>query len=185
MNYKLLWDSNEKGAEACCQINNLVSDTHAPDGAQYHLCLASDCVHFQEFHDGLLNTIARTLAIDGIALLCQPERDPSLRNFMTLVGAVNAGGAIDNEPMESAKQVSEETEARRGSLFEMTLFEDFNAKVSKMHNRLLLEANKATNRYDPNRHRPLLLSLRKLRPYIEEVDGAIARDHVMKRNHDD
>ena len=165
----LLWDSSSKGADACGQINNIVKGTVTSnatvDGGQYQICLASDCVHFQDFHDGLLLTIARTLAVNGVALLCQPRRGTSLQNFMTLVDAVN--------------------DSNDDQLFEMTLFEDFYPKVSDMHTSLLLEAEEgASNKnriYDPNWHRPLLLVLQKLRPYSEEIDGEVARQHVKTR----
>jgi predicted nicotinamide N-methyase len=166
----LLWDSSSKGADACRQINKLIRDdtqNNTTDEGLYELCLASDCVHFQEFHDGLLNTIARTLVVGGIALLCQPKRGTSLRNFMALVDAVN----------------SKSSQSSRGPLFQMTSFEDFHPKVSAMHKALMSETFGENNmqyssQYDPNWHRPLLLVLQKLRPYDEEIDGEQARQHV-------
>jgi len=206
----LLWDSSSNGAEACRQINKLIRDAKmihsdngissntnhqseslntdtTPDDGLYQLCLASDCVHFQEFHDGLLTTIARTLVVNGIALLCQPKRGSSLRNFMALIDTINGNNIESSEATNHCKV------AEKAPLFQVTLFEDFDAKVSKMHSKLFLEANNAdrsennaenlpnSSRYDPNRHQPLLLALRKLRPYAEEVDGEIARHHVKVR----
>lgn len=161
----LLWDAHN-GSEACRQINDLVADSKQTaarsaddfDRGAYHLCLASDCVHFQEFHDGLLLTVARTLAVSGTALLCQPKRGTSLRNFTALVEAVN--------------------ETPRGPLFRVALLEDFCPKVSEMHASLTKERSP---QYDPNWHRPLLLGLTKLRTYDEGIDGEVVRQHVKKR----
>ena len=187
----LLWDSSYKGAEACCQINKLGqnhkeeanSDNDAiADKGSYQLCLASDCVHFQEFHDGLLNTIARTLSVGGIALLCQPKRGTSLQNFMTMVDTVNASTGAPSSGGEE-----------EGPLFQITLFEDFYPKVTAMHKELSESKSTAADEdtpsassqqsslYDPNWHRPLLLVLKKLRQYKEEVHGEAARQHVKLR----
>lgn len=145
----LLWDSSQKGFESCKQMQE-----------SFDICLASDCVHFQEFHDGLFMTIGRTLAVNGIALLCQPKRGDSLNNFMSLVNHVN-GGIHGSEP-----------------LFEIILLENFHPKVSRMHNFLTSEKDGTSALYNPNWHRPLLLYLKKLRPYVEETDGSLARNYV-------
>ena len=181
----LLWNSSSKGADACNEINNLVkreaSQKKSTDEGQYQLCLISDCVHFQEFHHGLLLTIARTLTVNGIALLCQPRRGTSLQNFMTLVDTVN----------EKAMQQTDDTtnqSAINGPLFQMTLYKHFYPKVSEMHKSLILqgEVTKDTKqcsaRYNPNWHQPLLLVLQKLRPYSEEIDGEIARQYMLTRS---
>ena len=149
----LLWDSSQKGLQSC-----------QPLLGSYDLCLASDCVHFQEYHDGLFMIIARTLVVDGIALLCQPKRGSSLENFMSLVNYVNTNGGEDD--------------GVKDPLFEMFLLEDFHSKVSEMHNNLHSNGEDSNNAYNPNWHRPLLLCLRKMRPYYEEVDGSWARQHV-------
>eukprot|EP00571_Detonula_confervacea_P007456 CAMPEP_0172314910 /NCGR_PEP_ID=MMETSP1058-20130122/23496_1 /TAXON_ID=83371 /ORGANISM="Detonula confervacea, Strain CCMP 353" /LENGTH=458 /DNA_ID=CAMNT_0013028863 /DNA_START=78 /DNA_END=1451 /DNA_ORIENTATION=+ len=168
----LLWDSSSKGADACCQITKVAANPQqvnngATDKGLYQLCLASDCVHFQEFHDGLLTTIARTLAVGGIALLCQPKRGTSLLNFMTLIDAVNISQSDDfigkSNPTIHCKDVT-----KCPALFQMTLHEDFYPKVSAMHKSLLLETNianenassnttaaqnstpQSSSRYDPN-----------------------------------
>merc|ERR1711971_1227944 len=113
----LLWDSSSKGADACHEINNLVKkevlQKKSTDEGQYHICLVSDCGHFQDYHAGLLLTIARTLTVNGIALLCQPRRGTSLQNFMTLIETVN----------EKAMQQTEESvnqSANNGPLLQMT-----------------------------------------------------------------
>eukprot|EP00581_Thalassiosira_minuscula_P015101 CAMPEP_0183712352 /NCGR_PEP_ID=MMETSP0737-20130205/7497_1 /TAXON_ID=385413 /ORGANISM="Thalassiosira miniscula, Strain CCMP1093" /LENGTH=484 /DNA_ID=CAMNT_0025940949 /DNA_START=23 /DNA_END=1477 /DNA_ORIENTATION=- len=194
----LLWDSSSNGADACCGINKIIRDptkmlngnvtlcntidqSTEADGL-YHLCLASDCVHFQEFHDGLLCTIARTLVVDGVALMCQPKRGASLQNFMKLVDAVNNAphSSVDDKKASEALNCCKVT--ANGPLFHMVLFEDFYPKVSTMHTSLLFGAkHEPTYRYDPDRHQPLLLVLQKLRPYDENIDGELVRHQVKIR----
>jgi predicted nicotinamide N-methyase len=156
----LLWDSSDKGAEECRCINReshksnmLELDQNYLDNGSFHICLASDCVHFQDFHDGLFCTIARTLAVGGIALLCQPKRGSSLQNFMSIIDTVNNAG---------------------NPLFQIDLLQDFHPKVSNMH-RSLLSAATANTTYDPNWHRPLLLVMTKLRAFDEAGDGEMMR----------
>jgi len=210
----LLWDSGPDGAEACRRINALVEVPRPPpptttmgaaaddDGEKnvegrgvsgpYHLCLASDCVHFREFHDGLLASVARALAVDGVALLCQPRRGRSLGDFMALVDAVNAG--VGGSPVVGDVVEEGDDSSSPEPLFRMTLHEDFHPKVSEIHRSLLsaMEGDVVTcegssllscaETYDPNLHLPLLLVLRKLRPYDEDVDGEQARQFVKTRD---
>ena len=155
----LLWDSSDKGAEECRRINsesyksNTLELHQKLDNGSFHICLASDCVHFQEFRDGLFCTIARTLAVGGIALLCQPKRGSSLQNFMSIIDTVNNAG---------------------NPLFQIDLLQDFHPKVSNMHRSLVSEAT-ANTTYDPNWHRPLLLVMTKLRAFDEAGDGEMVR----------
>lgn len=191
----LLWESSPKGAMACSRINELVGDLPSlanvgkinsyDDEGMYQICLASDCVHFQDFHDGLLTTIARTLVVGGIALLCQPTRGSSLGNFMALADAVNRSQVDGSSSREG-------NISRRDPLFQVMLFEDFHPKVSAMHKSLVPDANSSYNdttsdasklqpssQYDPNLHRPLLLAFRKLRSYDEEIDGRLVHDQFI------
>ncbi len=163
----LLWDSSAKGAEECQRIIRECRESsleQSSDEGMFHMCLASDCVHFQEFHDGLFATIARTLTVGGIALLCQPRRGSSLANFMTLIDAVNARRTANDVP-----------------LFQMNILEDFHPKVSKMH-RSLQSSTTTSSCYDPNWHRPLLLVMTKLRSFDEDIDGELARLFVKTYN---
>ncbi len=213
----LLWDASPNGARACRQINNLVQPDIRPlstlvnnsrdgtaifepavvssdDEGMYHLCLASDCVHFQEFHHDLLITIARTLAVDGMALMCQPKRGSSLNNFIELIDTVNN---------DSARTIRNEasTLGNKHPLFEVTLYEEFHPKVSEIHKALVAESKNVVDPrlpsssnstekkfiqrwseyYDTNWHLPLLLVLKKLRLYDEDIDGEAVRQHVKKR----
>lgn len=160
----LLWDSSPNGELACATINQIASEnskTHSLVGdGIFDVCLASDCVHFQDFHDGLLLTVARTLRVNGIALLCQPARGASLENFMSLVEFVNGRGG--------------------GVLLEMTLIEEFVSKVSSLHAELVSNTNEHST-YDPDRHRPLLLTLRKKRILDEVVDGSLVQQFLSIR----
>lgn len=144
----LLWDSSQNGFDNCKPMYESID-----------LCLASDCVHFQEYHDGLFMTIARTLSVGGIAVLCQPRRGSSLDNFISLV-----------------KQINESLEGS-SPLFEMSLFEDFHCKVTQMHTSIS-RCKDSNASYSPNWHQPLLLCLRKVRNYDEDTDGTLARERV-------
>ncbi|KAL7471702.1 hypothetical protein ACHAXS_012003 [Conticribra weissflogii] len=185
----LLWDSSYEGARACRRIaeslgstsnvletknftrQNSSSDLDQVEPGCFHICLASDCVHFQDFHEGLLRTIARMLTVGGIALLCQPSRGTSLANFMALIDRVNAQSS-GGDGLQSDTRMP---------LFHMDLLEEFYPKISSMHRQLLLEKSSgespntaipsACRSYDPNWHRPLMLVLKKLRTYDESFDG--------------
>ena len=196
----LLWDSSQKGADACKRMNSLIAQNlknqkgneaiHisdpingiSVDSGMYRLCLASDCVHFQEFHDGLFLTIARTLSVGGIALLCQPKRGSSLKNFMNLVDAVNNNNQSRCDNIQSTLHNSGNRDSK-SPLFQMTLMDDFHPKVSKVHRALLIDSEKSNDAtsYDPNWHRPLLLVLNKIRFFDEDVDGECAENHVKTR----
>ena len=198
----LCWDSSiDVGVEACIRINKLVdnenwitttNNTTTTNNVKnkeeeeqqqrpvYHLVLASDCTHFTNYHDGLLLTIARTLVVGGVALLCQPHRGSTLDEFMALITVVNnTNNNIGTEP-----------------LFRLTLYEEFHTKITSMHKSLMLDKEDGSSKsnidneddttsakslvarsYDPNRHLPLLLVLIKLRPYDETIDGDIVRGY--------
>lgn len=198
----LCWDSSiDAGGETCQRINKLVDnenwitntntttntknkeeeeDQHRQRPA-YHLVLASDCTHFTNYHDGLLLTIARTLIVGGVALLCQPRRGTTLDEFMTLIAVVNNTNNNNNNGI--------------GPLFRMTMYEEFHAKITTMHKSLMMDKEGGSIKsnaddeddtsvksllersYDPNRHLPLLLVLVKLRPYDETIDGDIVRGY--------
>ena len=201
----LCWDSSiDVGGDTCQRINKLVDnenwftntitttntknkeeeeeeDQHRQRPA-YHLVLASDCTHFTNYHDGLLLTIARTLIVGGVALLCQPRRGTTLDEFMTLITVVNDNTNNNNSGI--------------GPLFCMTMYEEFHAKITTMHKSLMMDKEGGSIKsnadddeddtsvksllersYDPNRHLPLLLVLVKLRPYDETIDGDIVRGY--------
>lgn len=196
----LCWDSSvDVGVETCTRINKLVDNENwitniivneanvknkeeEPQQQQrpvYHLVLASDCTHFTNYHDGLLLTIARTLIVGGVALLCQPHRGSTLNEFMTLTTIV-----VDNA----------NNNIGIGPLFRMTLYEECHTKITSMHKSLLLDKESVSSKsntdddditaklllarsYEPNRHLPLLLVLVKLRPYDETIDGDTVRGY--------
>ena len=155
---RLLWNDGEEGVADC---NALTQNGQG----RYQLCLASDCVHFQEFHAALLATIGRLLDVGGICLLCQPRRADSLENFMKVVDAVN--GAADADDGDG-----------QGQIFEMNLYERYNQRLWDMH---VAELNKDDEIYDPTIHYPLMLVLKKVGEYEEVVHTAAAVRHVKER----
>jgi hypothetical protein len=194
----LCWDSSiDVGVETCTRINKLVDNENWITNTNtattnvkkeeeeqqqpvYHLVLASDCTHFTNYHDGLLLTIARTLVVGGVALLCQPHRGSTLDEFMTLITVVN----------------NTNNNIGAGPLFRLILYEEFHTKITSMHKSLMMDKEDGSSKsnidneddttsakslvarsYDPNRHLPLLLVLIKLRPYDETIDGDIVREY--------
>ena len=151
---RLLWNDGEQGVADCQALTNDGRD-------KYHICLASDCVHFQEFHAALVATIGRLLDIGGVCLLCQPRRADSLDNFMRVIDAVNDVGSADE------------------NAFDMQLFERYNQKLWDMHQTELAKNDGIC--YDPNIHFPLLLMLRKKGEWKEEIHTDAAAKHVENR----
>ena len=150
---RLLWNDGEQGVADCQALTNDGRD-------KYHICLASDCVHFQDFHAALVATIGRLLDIGGVCLLCQPRRADSLDNFMRVIDAVNDVKSADE------------------NVFDMQLFERYNQKLWDMHQ---TELAKNDGIYDPDIHFPLLLMLRKAGEWKEEIHTDAAAKHVENR----
>lgn len=49
----------------------------------FDLVVGADCLFFRDFHDDLVNTLDRLLhPIDGVAVLLQPERGGTMRQFL-------------------------------------------------------------------------------------------------------
>ena len=152
---RLLWNDGNDGVEDCRALTNNGQD-------RYQLCLASDCVHFQEFHAALLATIGRLLGVGGVCLLCQPRRADSLENFMKVVDAVNTCGAAD-----------------ASAVFEMKLYERYNQRLWDLHKKELAKGDDGI--YDAGIHYPLLLVLKKVGEYKEDVHTEAAIEHVGER----
>ena len=150
---RLLWNDGAQGVADCQTLTNNGQD-------KYHLCLASDCVHFQEFHAALVATIGRLLDIGGVCLFCQPRRADSLDNFMRVIDAVNDVGSTDE------------------NVFDMQLFERYNQKLWDMHQK---ELAKNDGIYDPDIHFPLLLVLRKKGEWKEHIHAVAASKQVQDR----
>ena len=153
---RLLWNDGEQGAKEC---NGLTMDGACP----YHLCLASDCTHFQEFHAALAATIGRLLSVGGICILCQPKRANSLDRFMVLIDVMNEAGPV----------------------FDIKLYEQYDDRLWKMHNQYMSKetrnAAKDRNIYEPSIHYPLLLVVKKTGDYVEKVHTAAASRHMRER----
>mmetsp|Transcript_16335 Transcript_16335/g.23039 ORF Transcript_16335/g.23039 Transcript_16335/m.23039 type:complete len:441 (+) Transcript_16335:111-1433(+) len=149
---RLLWKDCEEGANDC--INLIASNSQR---LPFDLCLASDCVHFQEFHAALALTVARLLRVDGVAIFCQPHRSNSLQRFMDLLDYMNK---------------------RDEALWEVSLIHDYDEEMSKRHEQYL----KHDSSYDPSIHYPSLLLLRKLRAFDESLDREMAVRHMAERD---
>ena len=186
---KLLWKSEQKGAEECLHLTKF--------GKQpFQLCLVSDCVHFQEFHGALLATIGRLLSVGGMAVLAQPERADSLGNFIEFINRVNRNGmggrGEEKEEGEEGKLESEgevvgvgEGEGEvvgESNLFEVELREEYSPTITKLHKEnLAKEEREKGGIYDPTIHYPKMLILTKLRGWDEVRDGDVCRAFKCKK----
>ena len=79
---------------------------------------------------------------------------------MRVIDAVNGAGSAD------------------GEVFEMQLLERYNQKLWRMHQKKLA---KDDGIYDPNIHLPLILVLRKIGEWKEEIHTVAAVKHVENR----
>jgi len=172
--HKLLWKATNEGAEECQALLNASANNrrgHNKDSttttSQFDLGLVSDCIHFIEFHAALLATIGRLLRVGGICVLCQPCRGKSLQLFLEMVHAVNVNWCG--------------TECDGGALFDLNLYDQYDDKVLQMHKEQLAHNSSQGGCYDPDIHYPVILSLKKLRDYKEEVDTEAAVDHLSTR----
>lgn len=141
---RLLWKDNEVGARECALL------THK---AKFHLCLVSDCLHFEDFHAALFATIGRLLDVNGVCILCQPYRGKSLSNFIKVVESVSP------------------------HLFDVEILDDYNTEVSRIRS---IFASKYKSDFDANKHYPVMLILKLIRPYDERKDTPVAIDTQRK-----
>ncbi len=170
----LLWKANSEGASECANLMRQQSDLASRrTEVGFDLCLVSDCVHFTEFHADLVVTIGRILRTGGECILCQPCRGDSLRKFIALVDAMN--GNFYQSPCKNEI----DGDVNR-PLFHVDLHMKYCRRLTNLHESLLKEHHNSKF-YDPNIHYPLVLKLRKMRAYNEEVDTAIAVHHVKNR----
>ena len=172
--HPLLWKANAIGKQECDDLmknmshhnaNACTSSTrnHAQrEKIPFDLMLVSDCTHFTDFHVDLAATIGRMLRIDGICLLCQPQRGESLKNFIQVIDAMNSN-----------------CNAEKGPLFQVDLHKVYNEEIYTRHSNLLDEKSE---QYDANIHYPLLLALKKLRDYHEDEDTETAIKFVQKQS---
>ena len=157
---QLLWNDGDEGVSQCAQMTR--------SGAQpFDLCLASDCTHFQEFHAALAATIGRLLAVEGVCIMCQPKRSDSLPRFIAVLNAMNS----------------------EQKLFDIKLQrEDYDERLWTLHRQQMEKGHTEdkgncldAGAYDPMIHYPLLLILKKIREYKEEIHTAAAVNHVRNR----
>lgn len=152
---KLLWKSDEEGLKECesllTDIDDIYDTPEERKSCKFDLILVSDCTHFIDFHTDLAATIGRLLRIQGRCMMLQPHRGKSLMKFIRIAESINYG----------KKSCS-------GPLFKIDLHDMFNEKIHDMHKKYVVQLE---NVYDPNIHRPLLLTLTKLRHFEEIIEG--------------
>jgi SAM-dependent methyltransferase len=202
----LLWKANEEGMKECQALlkkkkkNNNNNNDHNSDSNSdtepnyFDVVLVSDCTHFIEFHSGLIATIGRLLRVGGVCILCQPKRGKSLDQFIELIHTMNhscnrdGDGDVNvhkndndtcthNDIATAATATATATPTKR--LFELNLYNDYNERISNQHKDYL---ERKDDTYDENIHYPLILILRKLREYNEDIDTKIALHHVEQRD---
>ena len=158
--HSLLWKANDIGKQECDEImtNMSSNDSTLSKHVPFDLILVSDCTHFSDFHADLAATIGRMLRINGICLLCQPQRGATLKKFMQVLDAMN--------------------ERENCPLFQVDLHERYNEEIYDRHRRLVDGKNE---KYDAIIHYPLLLVLKKLREYHEDQDSCKATSFVKTR----
>lgn len=78
----MLWNDNEYHRKEGKAENVSANDSVHP---LFDLVLISDCLHFQEYHHDLIQTLCNCTRINGHVVLCQPTRSQSLRNFVNLL----------------------------------------------------------------------------------------------------
>ena len=148
---QLLWKSDEEGKMEC----QALLQQGSMDGNEdyFDVALVSDCTHFTDFHAALVSTIGRLLRIGGVCFLCQPKRGKSLDLFIKLIHSVNKSSGVHH-------------------LFDLDLNHDVSTIITEQHDTMLSNGTDI-HEYDPNIHRPLLLTLKKLRPF-QDADADMA-----------
>lgn len=159
---RLLWDCSGKGHQECQDLKEKYNNSH-----DFHLCLVSDCLHFQNYHADLIVTIARLLCVGGKCLLCQPPRGKSMQNFIDIVKTMNVL-LLQNDDDNNG-------DTNSNSIFKVDYTTDYNDTLSSLHKNHLDESRSRISSknivyYDPNIHYPHLIILTKLRELDEGTD---------------
>jgi len=160
---RLLWDCSDKGHQECQDLKEKYNNSH-----DFHLCLVSDCLHFQNYHADLIVTIARLLCVGGKCLLCQPPRGKSMQNFIDIVKTMNV--LLQNDDGDDNNDV-----INSNSIFKVDYTTNYNDTLSNLHKNHLDESRSRISSknivyYDPNIHYPHLIILTKLREFDEGTD---------------
>ena len=115
------------------------------------ITFVSDCIHFEEFHGELLWTLVTHTRKH--AILCQPNRTPSLQNFLIFIQHVNESSTNEKN--------------QYGPLLRMT--EQEMDELQEKHDLFMKEQNDDHNAhkyyyyYDPDKHRPRIYVMDILR----------------------
>lgn len=171
--HQLLWKANDEGMKECQEI--LKVGNHNEEDDYFDLVLVSDCTHFTAFHDGLICTIGRLLRVNGYCLLCQPKRGLTLDQFIQMIHVINDGVQMENDSNDSNDS------KLLGPLFDLNLYHDYDDGITKKHQTYSEIKHQG---YDENIHYPIILILKKLRKFNEDVDTALATKHSRDRNND-
>jgi hypothetical protein len=133
--------------------------------------LIADCTHFEEYHGHLLWTSICCTAVGGAIWLCQPNRGQSLARFLDLVDVVNKQSQAPEPSPNPILAVSEP---------EFPILAEKHEQFS-LHRSAGDCGDGGLNSYDPDRHRPRILILSKLR---NETGGDLAsiRQHILSRS---
>lgn len=163
----MLWKANAEGEAECKSLRQEYMFRHGMSSSKicpefesgFDLIVVSDCIHFTDFHADLGVTIGRLLRVGGVCLLCQPCRGMSLKKFIDLVEALNRNEGD-------------------GPLFQIDLHKYYYPDIAKQHKKIVQMDGGRHCGYNPDIHYPLLLTMKKLRPYKEGDDTIAALHHV-------
>ena len=169
--HRLLWKANDEGMKECQEI--LKDGNQNGEDDYFDLVLVSDCTHFTAFHDGLICTIGRLLRVNGYCLLCQPKRGLTLDQFIQMIHVINNGVQLKNDSNDSNESKP---------LFDLNLYHDYDDDITKKHQ---IYSEIKHQGYDENIHYPLILILKKLRKFNEDIDTALATQHSRDRKNND
>lgn len=108
--------------------------------APFDYILAADCLFFRDFHVDLAHTVHRLLSIenpDARAYFIQPHRGTTLHEFVKTV------------------------ENHYDACLAVEVCEEFDEKITQLHQRFLEEDRDRDGFYDPDIHRPVLLIVKR------------------------
>jgi hypothetical protein len=126
--------------------------------------LLSDCIHFEEFHGALLWTLV-THTIRRI-IACQPNRTPSLQNFLSLIHHVNEN-CSDSYPSDQRQSQSPLLRITEHEYSELQVKHDaFVQQGNDNRNNVGKDYSYNyfdDNHYDPDKHQPRVFTFDLLR----------------------
>ena len=131
-------------------------------------------------------------------MLCQPKRGNSLGLFLEMLRGVNEGVDIGDSGGDGDE--SGVGGGGGGKLFDFDWYDRYDDEIVRMHDEFLAQndsrggevggdddggdnddSNDGSNSYNPDIHYPLLLVVRKVREYNEEMDTNAALHHLHRQ----